>query len=174
MSVSDEDVPPPLESIPQQVEALVKKSSNSCKSESRSSTVKTRPQNSSGLKKGFLCKSTSKTQKIAEEEPEEIPVIRSNGNSREQQVPDFLRVPGVEEYTKLKNDMIAKLSPTKETVENIQKDPFLAQAFSDPEIMKAVGDVASNPRAYEKHRNNKKVVKFYEAFGKIIGQKLQS
>lgn len=171
MSGSDEDEPPPLGDIPQQVDALANKLHTTDKP-NRNTLEPKHKQEFGQLKKGFLCGSNPKKETKAA--ADEIPLLRSNGRSNDQQVPDFLRLPAVEEYAKFKNDLIARLNPTKETVDNIQKDPFLAQAFTDPEIMMAVGDVASNPSAYTKYTNNKKVVKFYEAFGKTLGQQLQA
>ena len=47
--------------------------------------------------------------------------------------------------------------PTEDTVKQIAENKSLLAGFDDPEVMKAVQDVAQNPANIQKYKNNKKV-----------------
>ena len=50
-----------------------------------------------------------------------------------------------------------ELMPTENTVKQIAGNRSLLAGFNDPEVMKAVQDVAQNPANIQKYKNNKKV-----------------
>lgn len=52
-------------------------------------------------------------------------------------------------------------------------NPTLSALFDDPEVTKAVEDVAKNPGNFSKYKNNAKVVQFYSLMGQVCGEKLQ-
>lgn len=50
------------------------------------------------------------------------------------------------------------LMPTEDSVRQIANDQSLLAGFDDPEVMRAVQDVAQNPANIQKYKNNKKVI----------------
>lgn len=55
----------------------------------------------------------------------------------------------------------------------VMQTPELAQGFDDPEIMKAVEEIAKNPSLIQtKYANNVKVAQFYQAMAGHVGQQL--
>lgn len=178
---SDEDAPPPLNTLPQQINAL-----NEQVNGTQENTVfiadvtpcKTpvSMQNKKGLCRGFLSNNRQKHKKGFKKDTcsTELPIITAQAPDKNNSIPSFLKVPGAAEYAKLKDDLVSQLKPTPDTLAAVQKDPLLADAFSDPEVMAAVAEIASTPSKFQKYKNNQKVVKFYEAFGKLLGQKLQN
>ncbi len=49
------------------------------------------------------------------------------------------------------------LAPTEDTIKQIATNQNLLAGFDDPEVMRAVQDVAQNPANIQKYKNNKKV-----------------
>jgi Asp-tRNA(Asn)/Glu-tRNA(Gln) amidotransferase B subunit len=47
--------------------------------------------------------------------------------------------------------------PTEDTIKQIAGNESLLAGFDDPEVMRAVQDVAQNPANIQKYKNNKKV-----------------
>lgn len=55
----------------------------------------------------------------------------------------------------------------------VMQSPDLAAGFDDPEVMRAVQDIGSNPGLMRtKYANNKKVQRFYAAMAGHVGQRL--
>ncbi len=50
-----------------------------------------------------------------------------------------------------------ELMPTEDTIKQIAGNESLLAGFDDPEVMRAVQDVAQNPANIQKYKNNKKV-----------------
>lgn len=178
---SDEDVPPPLNTLPQQINALSKKGNEG--QENSVSIADVTPckmghnlKTQKGLQRGFLSKPKNGSKRAPKKgnSVSEIPTITARTSEKNSNIPSFLKVPGADEYAKVKNDLVSQLKPTPDTLAAVQKDPLLASAFSDPDVMAAVSDIASNPSKFQTYKNNPKIVKFYEAFGKLLGEKLQN
>lgn len=49
----------------------------------------------------------------------------------------------------------------------------LLQGFDDPEVMKAVNEVAQDPNAFKKYQNNPKVLAFYQQMAGFVGERLE-
>ena len=49
------------------------------------------------------------------------------------------------------------LMPTEDTIKQIAGNESLLAGFDNPEVMRAVQDVAQNPANIQKYKNNKKV-----------------
>lgn len=55
------------------------------------------------------------------------------------------------------------------------QSPDLAAGFDDPEVMRAVQEIGSNPKLMQtKYAKNKKVQRFYAAMAGHVGQRLTS
>ncbi len=65
------------------------------------------------------------------------------------------------------------LQPTQELVKDIFDNGDVKNGLEDPDIMAAVSDIAANPSAIDKYKNNKKVVTFYNQLGKFMGQQIK-
>jgi hypothetical protein len=65
------------------------------------------------------------------------------------------------------------LQPTQELVKDIFENDDVKNGLEDPDIMAAVSDIAANPSAIYKYKNNKKVVTFYNQLGKFMGQQIK-
>jgi len=193
------DAPPPLDSLPDQLEALRharKEGSNGAALASgcppvASTTVQHQaaqaPKRGPSLKKGFFDAkpgSGSKASKPASKPSQqgsgqEIPMLRGQRDAvhnKKPQIPDFLRVePDADEkkYQKVRGELLDALKPTPDMMGKIQQNPDLLTGFEDPEVMAAVNDVAQNPQHMAKYRNNKKVQAFYAAMAGLMGQKLE-
>lgn len=50
-----------------------------------------------------------------------------------------------------------ELMPTEDTIKEIAGNESLLAGFDDPEVMRAVQDVAQNPANIQKYKNNEKV-----------------
>ncbi|GLC35783.1 hypothetical protein PLESTB_000493800 [Pleodorina starrii] len=206
MADSDDDAPPPLSSLAEQIDALKLRSQGDESTSGRSdlpqeellrvanvvvmpakqgSGQASKPAPSPTLKKGFFDappKRKPKPPPPAEPKKpaeEEIPMIRAKKGvgGGGPVIPDFLRVEPDEQekrYIAMKADLLDKLKPTPDTVSKIGQDPALLAAFDDPEVMAAVNDIAANPQNVKKYKDKPKVRAFYEAMGKLMGDKLQS
>ncbi|GMH32979.1 hypothetical protein BSKO_00813 [Bryopsis sp. KO-2023] len=192
---SDEDVPPALDTLPQQVTALQKKKplekSTSSTNEPDEPTTTAdvvcsakqgkKSSNAGPFRKGFLSggKTTpprKKTSTGGNREADEVPFLKgqSNMNGEGKSIPDMFKIPGAEEYQRFKQELTEKLKPNEDTMKEVQGNPMLVDAFSDPEVMAAVGEVARNPASFEKYKNTPKIVAFYEQFGKVLGKRLDA
>lgn len=198
----DDDAPPPLSSLSEQVEALrlrasgvdlASTSGQQAESLRIASAVFTTDKSTGkppaatappALKRGFFDAkpSTAKPKpkpKPQEEAVEEIPMIRAKqagGPATGPAIPDFLRVqPDDDEkkYAAMKKELLDKLKPTPDVVNQIAGNADLLHSFDDPEVMAAVNDVAKNPANWAKYKNNPKVLKFYQAMGQMMGDKLE-
>jgi hypothetical protein len=65
------------------------------------------------------------------------------------------------------------VGPTPETLGRIESDPVLAEGFEDPEIMAVVAEVARDPDAFERHKGNAKIMRFYRTWAGMLGERLQ-
>ena len=54
------------------------------------------------------------------------------------------------------------LMPTEDSIKQIASNQSLLAGFDDPEVMRAVQDVAQNPANIQKYKSNKKVTAFTE------------
>ena len=63
------------------------------------------------------------------------------------EIPDFMRVEveGTEAAARMKRELVEKLKPDKQTVDEVMGDKDLLAGFDDPEVMRAVDDVAKIP-----------------------------
>ncbi|GIL72911.1 hypothetical protein Vretimale_4563 [Volvox reticuliferus] len=193
MTDSDDDAPPPLSSLTEQVDALKLRGQGYERALPQDSLlpvanviVKANKPNPAtpALKKGFFdAASKKKAKPVAEpkkvEPPvEEIPMIRAKaGLGSGPMIPDFLRVEPDEQqkrFQAMKADLVDKLKPTPDTITKIGQDQSLLAAFDDPEIMAAVNDIAANPQNFKKYKDKPKVLAFYSAMGKLMGEKLEA
>ncbi|PNH05798.1 Hsc70-interacting protein [Tetrabaena socialis] len=205
MADLDDDAPPPLSSLSEQVDALRlrghggESTSGQVAEESlrvanvvvmpaKTSGSAGAPQTSTGrasstaaaapaLKKGFFDAAPKQRPKPAVKAAPEIPMIRAKqGLGGGPLIPDFLRVEPDEQekrFAAMKADLIEKLKPNQDTVAQIAKDPAMMESFNDPEVMAAVNDIAATPGNMKKYKDNPKVMAFYAAMGKVMGEKLE-
>ncbi|GFR41278.1 hypothetical protein Agub_g1953 [Astrephomene gubernaculifera] len=208
MADLDDDAPPPLSSLSEQVEALRLRGRGDESTSGRVTdlpdeetlrvanvvVMKEKPGTGSTaappkLKKGFFDaapkprrpKPPAAEQKSAKPSSavEEIPMIRAKqphaGSGPA--IPDFLRVEPDEyekRYAAAKADLLDKLKPSPDVVSKIGQDPQLLAGFDDPEVMAAVNDIAANPGNFKKYKDKPKVLAFYAAMGKLMGEKLEN
>lgn len=202
MSDSDDDVPPPLQSLGAQVSALRSEAGGASgrgSSEGAASLpvaevvvppAAAKAANSAGkgrggaLKKGFFDAKPSKPgtrrRQAAEEcgSTEEIPMLRASGSaaSGAKSIPEFMRIELSEEeqqLSKMKDELLKALKPNESMLGEVMGNPELLSGFDDAEVMAAVDEVAKNPSAISKYANNPKVRKFYEAMGMFVGNQLE-
>eukprot|EP00892_Ulva_mutabilis_P001882 jgi/Ulvmu1/11695/UM008_0105.1 len=136
---------------------------------------------STSIRRGFFnAKPSGKSgQRTKKASNSDIPTIKAKGGvSSGPQIPDFLMVEPSEQEKRLqaeKMNLLNKLTPTEESVKEAMHSPDLAAGFDDPEVMKAVQDIGSNPGLMRtKYANNKKVQRFYAAMAGHVGQRLTS
>lgn len=181
--MDDDDVPPPITSLPGQLEALKSFQDVRCDSEVPIATVTARGDVSKAptLKKGFFNAKrtpqakTSSKKSAADMSAEDIPYIRAKPAPDGHNIPDFLRVEpdeATKQYQRMRDQLLQALQPSPDTMTKVAQDPVLLAGFSDPEVMAAVSDVAGNPQAIKKYQNNEKVVKFYSSMAKMMGDRL--
>ena len=60
-------------------------------------------------------------------------------------------------YSKMLSGSADDLMPTEANIRQIANNQSLLAGFDDPEVMRAVQDVAQNPANIQKYKNNKKV-----------------
>lgn len=65
------------------------------------------------------------------------------------------------------------LKPTQELVKDVMENTDVKNGLEDPDIMAAVSDIAGNPGAIDKYKNNKKVLEFYNQLGKLMGDRIK-
>lgn len=53
--------------------------------------------------------------------------------------------------------VVEALQPDKDTVDSVLGNPALLAGFDDPEVMRAVTDIAADPRRLDKYRGQPKV-----------------
>ncbi|CAG9465840.1 unnamed protein product [Pedinophyceae sp. YPF-701] len=136
------------------------------------------------FKRGFF--DAPKKTKAASQKGEDMPFVKAQrgamgssgagglGGKAEKAIPDFMRVeqepvPGLEE---VKQKVTEAMKPTKDMMGQVMSDAKLMAGFDDPEVMAAVQDVASNPGAISKYKDNKKVLEFYQAMAGLVGDRL--
>ncbi|PNW84998.1 hypothetical protein CHLRE_03g167500v5 [Chlamydomonas reinhardtii] len=201
MSDIDDDAPPPLSSLAEQVSALklvgapgadASTSGQDTPTEAslRVANVVVLPAKPApakaapAIKKGFFdAPPKRRTKPAGESKPpekavEEIPMLRAKPKAvgSGPDIPDFMRVEPDEQakmYDVYKSELVNKLKPTPDMVSAIGKDPELLSYFDDPEVMAAVSDVAANPAAIKKYQDKPKVKAFYAMMGKLMGEKLE-
>ena len=95
-------------------------------------------------------------------------------------IPDFMRVEAegdAEEARaaaeKMKKELLEKLKPDKQTVDEVMGNTAMMTGFDDPEVMAAVDDVAKNPQNINKYQNNPKVLAFYQQMAGMVGKRLE-
>lgn len=60
-------------------------------------------------------------------------------------------------YSKMLTGSADDLMPTEANIRQIANNQSLLAGFDDPEVMRAVQDVAQTPANIQKYKNNKKV-----------------
>ena len=81
--------------------------------------------------------------------------------------------PGAFREIKRRRELVEKLKPDKQTVDEVMGDKDLLAGFDDPEVMRAVDDVAKNPRNIAKYADNPKVLAFYSKMAGMVGNRLE-
>merc|ERR1719313_1115401 len=125
-----------------------------------------------GFKKGFF-DSAPKKKKKAPKKENEIEVLRPKEKPKPKGYIEGFEMPTIDvSASQVQNVMNMKDVPTDqwmspELLQAIASDPELLMGFQDPEIQKVMAEVGSDPTAIEKHRNNKKLMKFYEKYIKL-------
>jgi|MDSW01.2.fsa_nt_gb hypothetical protein len=150
-------------------------------SPSPSRAAGTKPSASAGMKKGFFDaprsrpRATERKQQPAGE-PEMVFLRGSKTRAAGgKEIPDFMRVEveGTEAAARMKRELVEKLKPDKQTVDEVMGDKDLLAGFDDPEVMRAVDDVAKNPRNIAKYADNPKVLAFYSRMAGMVGNRLE-
>lgn len=65
------------------------------------------------------------------------------------------------------------MKPTQELVKDVMETTDIKNGLEDPEIMAAVAEIAGNPDAMHKYKNDKKVVEFYNQLGKLMRSRIR-
>ena len=65
------------------------------------------------------------------------------------------------------------MKPTQELVKDVMETTDIKNGLEDPEIMAAVAEIAGNPDAMHKYKNDKKVVEFYNKLGKLMRSRIR-
>lgn len=128
-----------------------------------------------GMKKGFFDAPRPKP-KPKSSEPEMVFLKgKKTTTASGAQIPDFMRVEveGSEAAEKMKKELMNKLKPDKQTVDEVLNNADLMSGFDDPEVMRAVDDVAKDPRNMRKYANNPKVLQFYSRMAGMVGNRLE-
>ena len=128
-----------------------------------------------GMKKGFFDAPRPKP-KPKSSEPEMVFLkAKKTTTASGAQIPDFMRVEveGSEAAEKMKKELMNKLKPDKQTVDEVLNNADLMSGFDDPEVMRAVDDVAKDPRNMRKYANNPKVLQFYSRMAGMVGNRLE-
>merc|ERR1712164_93860 len=127
-----------------------------------------------GFKKGFFNNEPKKKKKAVKKETgDEIEVLRPKEKPKPKGYIEGFEMPQIDvSATQVQNVMNMKDVPSDqwmspELLQAIASDPELLMGFQDPEIQKVMAEVGSDPTAIEKHRNNKKLMKFYEKYIKL-------
>ena len=130
----------------------------------------------SGVKKGFFDAPRAKP-KAKTSGDEDIVFLKGKKTTTAggKEIPDFMRVEveGSEAVEKMKKELMEKLKPDKDTVDQVMNNPGLMAGFDDPEVMKAVDEIAKNPAAMMKYKNNRKVLAFYQQMAGMVGNRLE-
>ncbi|DBB03761.1 TPA: Hsc70-interacting protein [Trebouxia sp. C0006] len=177
MTELDEDAPPALSKLADQVAALKSKDSGNVTSATATVTPKyTTSSKPAPLKSGFFNKQSAKpvsitSQKSKDQQSSATPHIKSRQGPA---VPDIFMIPPDEQekqYAAMRKKLTEELMPTEDTVKQIAENKSLLAGFDDPEVMKAVQDVAQNPANIQKYKNNKKVQAFYQQMGTVMAQR---
>ncbi|KAF6250590.1 hypothetical protein COO60DRAFT_795717 [Scenedesmus sp. NREL 46B-D3] len=188
----DEDTPPSLNSLPDQLHAATLVSSIAGTAGLKDGELRVaatthaqKPATAGGtaaekpLKRGFLDSKPSR-QAGTRSKPGGTPLIRAKPLEQQQAgraIPDMFKLEPSEEqrcYGMVKSQLLDALAPTPDTISAVGSDPVLTAGFDDPEVMSAVAEVARDPSAIKKYANNAKVQRFYMAFGKLMDGKLQA
>ena len=71
----------------------------------------------------------------------------------------FIIPPTPEEVAaqKTRDQLVAALKPDGNTMQQIMGNPALLSGFDDPDVMRAVNQIAANPANLQKYQSNKKV-----------------
>lgn len=199
--MDDDDVPPPLSSLQDQVAALHLQANPRAPTgdgqeqdvnlpvaattfvgmKPKEEAKKAKPE----LKRGFFDAKRTKPKTKAEPQPKTLPdgitvlTGKKDGLGRGgQTIPDFLRVEPDEQTKRLdeiKGKLVNALKPTPETVAKLGSNPDLMAGFNDPEVMAAVEEIKIDPsKGFSKYKNNQKVQAFYRAMAMFAGNQLET
>lgn len=71
----------------------------------------------------------------------------------------FIIPPSPKETAALKarDQLVAALKPDGDTMQQVMANPALLAGFDDPDVMRAVDEIAKNPASLQKHQSNAKV-----------------
>ena len=71
----------------------------------------------------------------------------------------FIIPPTPEEVAaqKARDQLVAALKPDGSTMQQVMGNPALMSGFDDPDVMRAVNNIAANPENLQKYQDNKKV-----------------
>ena len=71
----------------------------------------------------------------------------------------FIIPPTAEEVAeqKTRDQLVAALKPDSNTMQQVMGNPALLSGFDDPDVMRAVNQIAANPATLQKYQSNKKV-----------------
>lgn len=177
MTELDEDAPPALSKLADQVAALNSKDSGTVTSTTATVTPKyTTSSKPAPLKSGFFNKQSAKSvnktfQQSKDQRSSATPHIKARQGPA---VPDIFMIPPGEQekqYAAMRKKLTEELMPTEDTIKQIAGNQSLLAGFDDPEVMRAVQDVAQNPANIQKYKNNKKVQAFYQQMGSVMAQR---
>lgn len=177
MTELDEDAPPALSKLADQVAALNSKSNGTVTNATATVTPKyTTSSKPAPLKSGFFNKQSAKSVSKASQQNKDqrrsvTPHIKA---SQGPAIPDIFLIPPDEQekqYAAMRKKLTEELMPTEDTIKQISGNKSLLAGFDDPEVMMAVQDVAQNPANIQKYKNNMKVQEFYQRMGSVMAQR---
>eukprot|EP00899_Mesostigma_viride_P005782 jgi/Mesvir1/15204/Mv06438-RA.1 len=107
-----------------------------------------------------------------------IPFLKAtapSGGSSRKEIPAMFKVEATDaDAQRLKSQLLDVMKPTPDLMAQVASDRSVMEGFDDPEVMAAVNEVAKNPAAMARYKDNPKVVKFYTNMCRLMGDRLQS
>merc|ERR1712070_137147 len=133
----------------------------------------TRATSTCGFKKGFFDAPKPKAKKKASKGGE-IEVLRPKEKPKPKgYIEEVAEAPTIDvTANQISNVLEMKDKPAEQwmspqLMQSIMSDRELLMGFQDPEIQKLMDEISKDPTAIEKHRSNKKLMKFYERYIKF-------
>ncbi|KAL3156058.1 hypothetical protein ABBQ32_013046 [Trebouxia sp. C0010 RCD-2024] len=171
----DEDAPPALANLASQVAALTSKPGVSSLGVTPAAVTPKYIASSQPkpLKAGFFDapKDQKRPQKHKEGNAATLPHVKAK---QPPAVPSSFVIPPNEQerqYAAMRQKLADDLMPTEDSIRQISGNKTLLAGFDDPEVMRAVNDVAQNPADIRKYMSNKKVQAFYQQMGSVMASR---
>merc|ERR1711998_307490 len=138
------------------------------KAKKEADAAESRAKGTCGFKKGFF--EAPKPKKKAAARNNEIEVLRPKEKPKPKgHIEGFEIPPAAIDVTASQVNSVLEMKdkPTEEwmspeLLQAIIQEPDLIRGFQDPEIQSLMAEISKDPAVVEKHRGNKKLMKFYE------------